>query len=245
MKCCGLPTVLLSVVLTGGLFSSAYARPPAEKLQLIDAGSFAVFVDGQRIATETFRIEQGATVNSASAEFKAESGEKSVQKAEMQITPGGDLQRYEWHELSPTKAQIVVEPNDQFLVERLVPDPPQRPVQQSFLLPPSTVVLDDYFFSQRELLVWRYLSQACGNSLKQCHPGRTQFGVLVPRQRITLGATLEYVGPEKVNLKGTEHELNRINLKVGDDPDWVLYLDGDLKLVRIAVPAEKIEVVRE
>jgi hypothetical protein len=238
-------TVLLLLGLAGWLGTLTPALPAAEKPHLVDAGTFVVLVKGQRIATETFHIEQSPTVNTASAEFKSESGEKAVQKAELQITPAGDLRKYEWRELSPGKSQIVVEPADQFLVERIVPEPPQRPVQQSFIMPLSTVILDDYFFSQREILAWRYLAQACGGKLENCRPARTQFGVLVPRQRLPLTASLAYVGVEKVMVNGTERELNRINLRLGDDPEWALYLDGSLKVIRIDIPAESTQVIRE
>jgi hypothetical protein len=238
-------TVLLSAAVVMWIGALAPALRGAEKPHLVDSGSFVVIVKGQRVATETFRIEQSATVNSASAELKVDVGDKMVQKAELQITPAGELRKYEWHELSPTKSQIVVEPTDQFLVERITPEPPQRMIQQSFILPLTTVILDDYFFSQREILAWRYLAQACGGKLEHCRPARTQFGVLVPRQRLTLTATLAYIGPEKVKVKGAELELNRINLKLADDPEWALYLDGNLKLIRVDIPAENTEVVRE
>jgi hypothetical protein len=244
LESCG-KTVVFFAVLLGWLGALAPALPAAEKPHTVDAGTFIVLVKGQRIATETFHIEQSATVNSASAEFKSESGEKAVQKAELQIAPTGDLRKYEWRELSPNKSQVVVEPSGEFLVERIIPDPPQRTIQQSFILPPSTVILDDYFFSQREILAWRYLAQVCGGKLEHCRPARTQFGVLVPRQRLTLTATLAYVGPEKVTVNGSERELNRINLKLGDDPEWALYLDANLKLIRIDIPAENTQVIRE
>lgn len=234
--------VLIFAVL---LSASAGARKNDDKTQVVDAGSFVIMVNGQRVATETFHIDQSATGSTASSEVNSEQGEKTVQKTELQITPAGDLRRYEWHQLAPAKAQIVVEPADQFLVEHVVPEPPQHPVSQSFLLPASTTVLDDFFFSQREILAWRYLAQACGGKLQQCHPAPAQFGVLVPQQRSSLVVTLEYAGPEKVNLNGVERELNRLTLKVADEPDWLLYLDMNLKLVRIVIPAANTEVVRQ
>jgi hypothetical protein len=221
------------------------ARNAPEKPKVVDAGSFAVFVKGERIASETFHIEQGREVSVATSEFKALSGEKSWQKAELQIASSGDLRRYEWHELSPGKSHITVEPADQFLIEHLVPNPPDHPVDQTFLVPLSTVVLDDYFFSQREILAWRYLAQACGGALAHCRPGPVQFGVLNPRQRTQAVVTVEYAGPEKVTAGGVERQFNRLNLKVSEEPDWVLYLDENLKLVRITVPTEQTVVARE
>jgi len=235
--------VALAVVLALAHSLRAQSKP-AGKSQKVDAGTFAIFVNGQRVATETFQIEQGPTVNTVTSEFKMEQGDKAVQKMVLQITSNGDLRRYEWQELSPAKAQISVEPGNDLLLEKINSES-QKPTLQSFTLPPSTVVLDDYCFSQREVLAWRYLAVACGNKLDQCRPGKTQFGILVPRQRAALSATLEYVGPEKVTIGGSESELNRIKLRVADDPEWTLYLDGHLKLVKITIPEEKTEVVRQ
>ncbi len=244
MKCCRL-TRRLCLLLSIALLLAIAAVAKSDKLRTVDAGTFTVFVSGQRIATESFKIEQGPTASIATSEFHAETPQgKSSQKAELQVSASGELLRYEWRELSPGKAQIVVEPAEQFLIEHITPTPPDKPMEQPFIIPTSTMVLDDYFFSQREILAWRYLAQACSDGLKNCRPGKVQFGVLVPQQRSPLVVTLEYVGPEKVKIRGAERELNRINLKT-EESEWALYLDSNLKLIRIVIPADKTEVVRD
>jgi hypothetical protein len=49
-----------------------------------------------------------------------------------------------------------------------------------YILPLSTVILDDNFFSQRKLLVWRYLTTGCipKDGLLACNP--SQFGFSFP-----------------------------------------------------------------
>jgi hypothetical protein len=239
--------VLVVTMLLGALCPLwAAHKPPAAKTKTVDAGTFAVLVNGQQIATETFRIEQGASISTLTSEFKAESGQKTVQKAELQITSAGDLQHYEWHELSPDKAQIVVEPSDGIITEHITPAPPAHPLQQPFVLPPSTMVLDDYFFSQREVLLWRYLAQSCTNGkLEGCHPQHLQFGILAPQEHAILMVTLDYAGPETVKIGNNERTLNRFNLQTEQDPPWALYVDMDLKLVRIVIASEKTEIVRQ
>jgi hypothetical protein len=216
----------------------------ADTGQLVDSGSFGIFVGGKRVATETFEIRQRNDYSSATAELKVDDASRSTQKAELQLSPAGDLRRYEWRELSPGRAQAVVEPDDQFLLERITPNPPDKPVQQPFFVPLSTMVLDDYFFSQREILAWRYLAQSCNGNIKNCRPGKLQFGVLVPRQHLSMTVTMEYTGLEKVLIRGAERQLNRINLQ-SDAGDWVLWIDGDFKVVRVLNPAENTEVVRD
>jgi hypothetical protein len=232
------------------LFAVSFTTPlqagkdkPSEE-QVVDSGTFVVMVRGQRSATESFRIVQGPAVSTATAEFRSETGDKVIQKAELQVTSSGELRRYEWRELSPGKEQIVVEPSDQVLVEQIVPDAPEKPVTQRFILPPTTMILDDYLFSHREVLAWRYLAQVCGSQLENCRPGAVQFIVLAPRRRLPALATLENAGPERVQINGKERQLNRLTLKIPEEADWVLYMDLNLKLIRITIPAEQTEIVR-
>jgi hypothetical protein len=218
--------------------------------QSVDAGSFGVFVNGQRVATETFAIQQteaGSTVNS---QLKEEGGgEKATQSSQMQLTKAGELIRYEWHELSPGKGQLELVPNDQFLMERITTNPGEKPAEQPFLLPSSTVVLDNNFFVHRELLAWRYLAQSCkqdpGKPL-ECASGATSFGVVVPEDRVSMRVTLEPVGRDKVQIRGADRELPRFTLKF-EGGEWSLWLDDQdhFKLIKIAIPAEKTEVIRD
>jgi hypothetical protein len=232
----------LVVAMVAAVLPVAYAA--SSKSSTVDSGVFAISVNGQRVATESFQIQQSDSGSTATSEFKTERGEKSVQKSELQMTPAGDLRRYEWREISPGKARLSVEPSDDFLMQQVTPNSPGRATQTPFVLPRSTVILDDYFFSHREILAWRYLAQACNGKLQECRPGPLEFGALIPQQSTPAMVSMEYAGPEKLNIAGKEVELNRLKMKV-EDADWVLYLDNNLKLVRIVVPAEQTEVVRQ
>ena len=72
------------------------------------------------------------------------------------------------------------------------------------------------------------------------------FGVLVPQDRTSLHIRMELVGAEKVNIRGSERELLRLNLK-GDNVDWALWVDDhdQFKLMKVAIPADNTEVVRD
>lgn len=54
------------------------------------------------------------------------------------------------------------------------------------------------------------------------------------------------VGKEKITVRGTERELLRLNL-TGEGFDWALWLDehDSYKLVKVAIPANNSEVVRD
>lgn len=217
--------------------------------QTVDSGSFGVFVNGQRVVTETFNIQQAPTGNTVNSELREEgSKDKPTQSSQMQLSGTGELIRYNWRELSPGKTQLEVIPNDQFLIERVTVNPGEKPAEQPFLLPSSTVVLDNNFFIHRELLAWRYLGQNCKNDAGkvQCPTSPISFGTIVPQDRLSMRVTLEPVGKEKVQVRGTDRELARFNLKF-EGGEWAMWLDDQdhYKVVKISIPSEKTEVVRD
>ncbi len=131
--------------------------------KVADSGSFGVYLNGKRVGTETFNITE--TLNSdrrpeystASSEIKFDDGKfKATQTAEIQVAANGELRSYNWHATVPQKEDASVELKDQLLVEHLVPAD-QKKMDVPHILPSSTVILDDNFFSQREVLLWRYL----------------------------------------------------------------------------------------
>lgn len=216
--------------------------------QMVDTGSFGVFQNGRRVATETFSIQQSGSGSVATSEFKTEEGaDKAVQSSQLQLTAAGDLRKYEWKEISPGKAQAVVLPNDNLLIERATNNPQDKQEEHPFLLPVSTNILDDYFFIHREILAWKYLATGCRQDKGQvaCPVGqRAQFGTLNPHARSSMLVSLEFSGKEKVPIHGVERELNRLNLK-GESGEWALWLDDQFKLVRILIASEHTEVLRD
>jgi hypothetical protein len=240
-----LSLVLISVV--GSASAKDKDREPAAKA--VDSGSFGIFQNGHRVATETFSIQQNGSGSVATSQFKTDNSveEKAAQSSELQLTDKGELRRYEWKELSPGHAQAVVVPNDEFLMERYSDSPEAKQHEQPFLLPASTSILDDYFFIQREILVWKYLATGCRqqNGQVQCpEKQRVQFGTLNPHSRASMQVSVEFSGREKVPVHGVERELNRLNLE-SESGNWTLWLDDQFKLVRILVRDENTEVVRD
>jgi len=236
--------LFIIAVAVSGFAADKKAAAPAGKL--VDSGSFGVFVHGKRVATETFQIEQTADSNILKSEFKTDIGEtKASQSSELVLASNGDLMHYSWNEASPGKATALIEPRNQFLVQHINGGPTVKMIDQQYILPSSTVILDDYFFSQREVLAWRYLAGNCRpDAGGGCKLGRAQFGVLIPRQRTSLLVNMEYVGRETITVHGKKRELNRFNLQ-GDGMDWGLWLDDSNMLIRVYVAAEATEVIRD
>lgn len=230
--------------------SLAFAGPSKEKnpsSQTIDSGTFGVFVNGRRVATESFSIQQGSSGSVANSKFKTDAGDNAEQTSELQLTSAGDLLKYEWKEQSPGNAQAVVMPNNDFLMERATNNPKGKEEEHPFLLPASTSILDDYFFVQREILAWKYLATGCRreNGQVQCPVNqKVQFGTLNPHSRSSMLVSLEFTGKDKVAVHGVDRELNHFTLR-SDAGEWAMWLDDQFKLVRIFIPADNTEVVRD
>jgi len=215
--------------------------------EVVDSGSFGIFVGGRRVATEKFQIENRDQGNLTTSELTVDDGkQKASQTSELELSSTGELQRYSWKERSPGKAETSVEPKDTFLMEIITPNPGEKPQEVPFFLPRSTAILDDNFFAHRELLAWRYLGTGCKLGLGQstCKLQKMKFGVIIPRQGAFIPVNIEYIGKEKVKLGETERELNRFNL-TGEGMDWALWLDDQNKLVRIVIAADNTEVLRD
>ena len=98
--------------------------------QTVDSGSFGIFVNGQRVVTETFDVRQASGGNTINSELHEEgSRDKATQSSQMQLTAAGELVRYDWHELTPGKTQLELLPNDQFLIERVTVNPGEKPAE--------------------------------------------------------------------------------------------------------------------
>jgi hypothetical protein len=238
----GVVLLLLSVIAFAGDKDNK-----AKEGQMVDSGTLGVFVNGHRVATETFSVQQNAGGSVITSQFKTDEGEKSVQNSELQLTPNGEIRKYEWKELSPGKAQATVAPNNDFLMEHISKSPEEKPEEQPFLLPASTNIVDDYFFIHREVLIWRYLATACRQAKGdvQCPAGqKTQFGALNPHQRSSMPLTVEFTGREKIAIRGSEQELNKFILR-SEGGDWTMWLDNQFKLQKILIPSDSTEVIRD
>lgn len=212
----------------------------------VDSGSFGVFQNGHRVGTETFSIYQLNNGSVIKSEFKTEHDPPALQSSEMQLTANGDIRSYQWKEISPEKADSVLLPNEEFLMQKWrVGD--EKEHEQPYLLSVSTKILDDYFFVHREVLAWRFLAAACkkDNGVLQCPVRqRTQFATINPHQHSSALLSIEFVGREKVNLKGGQKDLLKLELRT-DAGNWQLWLDDQFKVQRMLVLGENTFVDRD
>ena len=213
---------------------------------VLDSGSFGIFMNGKRVATETFSVQQQASgISTATSQLKEDSVGGAGQSSELQIMSNGSIVKYEWRELSPGKSQLSVLPNNEFLVEKITQSPGEKAAEQPFLMPNTSVVLDNNFFLHRELLAWRYLASSCQTKQGgRCTPA--EFGAIVPQERVSIRVAVQATGEEKVNIRGNERTLVRLNVK-SDQDEWALWVDAadHYKLMKVTRAGETTEVVRD
>jgi len=240
---CALLSISLILLSVTGLAADKAAQ------KNVDSGSFGVYMGGRRIATETFTIHQDSSGSEIKSEFKTENtSDNADQSCDLQLAGNGDIKKYEWKELSPGQSQATVVPNDNFIIMRSSQNQQQKkPAEEPFMLGPSINILDDYFFVQREVLIWKFLATSCkqeAGQVKCPEKQRTQMGVFNPHAHSSMQLSVEFDGRSKISIHGTERELNAFTLK-SDAGDWNLWLDDQFKLIRIVVPGDNTEVLRD
>jgi hypothetical protein len=220
-------------------------KPKSPDNQLVDSGSFGVFVRGQRVVTEKFDVHQ-ENGNSVVKSRLQESGSDGVgQKSELEMSNSGELIRYDW---TNGTSSLVVTPNNDFLLEKMTTSPSAKPAERPYLMPSTSAILDNNFFIHRQVLAWRYLATNCQNETTglKCRQGPLEFGVLVPQDQTSLRVRIELAGREKVMIRGVERELLRLNL-MGEEFSWALWVDekDHFKLIRVSIPDANTEVIRD
>lgn len=239
--------ILMGAICLAALAERAAAYDKNASGNAVDSGSFGIYLGGRRVATETFSIRQDAGgISTSSSQLKEDAAAVPSQRCEMKVTSGGALVSYEWHELSPGKSELVVLPNNEFLIEKITETPGEKAKEQPFLMPNTSVILDNNFFVLRQVLAWRYLASSCVAEGAQRRCGPAQFGAVIPQDRVSLRINVQPVGDEKVTIRGVERLLLRITLK-SDDGDWDLWLDPQdrYKLLRVTKAGEATEILRD
>src|SRR5689334_1238441 len=221
---------LTAIVMVMTITYALEAKAPIP--QIVDSGSFGVFVNGRRVATETFKIEQRAGGSMAKSELKVEDG--SMQRSEMELTDRGEIVRYGWQQEKPIKAELSVVPKDEFLSEVINAGPNQKSFNVPHLMPHSTPILDDNFFMHREILIWRYLPMGCTSKPEglSCNPAPQQFGVLIPTQHASAIVTVDFQGKEKISLRAKDLQCTSFRLHT-DDSNFLVYMADQRQVVRI------------
>lgn len=239
--------VAVMAAATASASNKASAKKKEVPATVVDAGTFDVLVNGKHVASETFKIQQQGDVNVTTSEVKALDGSNTTLNSTLEMTSAGELKRYHWKEVSPSAAESTIEVNEGLLVQHVHVPGTSKPITIPYLLPASTAVLDDYFFSQRELLIWRYLAGGCkrvADGTMEC-PNMSQLGIIIPRQQAPSTVKVRMLGTEKVTIKGVERELQKFTISA-EDSEWSVWADpkDSFKVLRMHIPVQNTEIVR-
>lgn len=239
---------LLFLLATSAASDSQSKKVTPGPATTVDSGTFSILVNGRRAAAENFKIEQSNVGNTISSELKyGAGGQEITQTAQMDFALNGDLKRYSWKENSASKGSVTVEPqSDGYLLTRTQDASMTEPKDSQHPLAPSTAILDDNLYSQLQVIVWKYLAISCGANTtgSGCATAPYKMPVFNPHIRESTLVTLTYKGAMKMKLNGVQGEYHLLEMEA-ENGKWQIYLNHDKKLVRVLIPSENIEVLRD
>lgn len=252
--------LLIAIICFSPLVVRSADKPTDKKsgpASTVDSGTFGILINGKRVASETFHVDQRSDGSSVSSELRFEDASvKAVQNSEMSLQPNGLLKKYVWKEVQPSKSQIVVEPQDeQFMVARIFENGGDTSKDSVHALASGTSILDENFFAHMEVLAWKYMALGCqpdSQGQVSCNWRPLRMPVFIPHQQQSVIAELSYKGPAKAKLNGKDVEYKTFNLILKDPsdfkpegPDCLLWFNAENKLVRVVIAADNTEVLRD
>jgi hypothetical protein len=242
--------ILNALLLANAFATSDKGDKNAKPSTAVDSGVFSIYVNGKRLATESFHVEQRSDLSTISSELKFEdTSVQAVQTSDLQLLPSGLLKKYTWKETRPGKSQIIVEPQDeQFLVEHVMETATDPGKDSVHPLSAATSIIDDNFFSHMEVLAWKYMAYSCRAAVQGqtgCKWQAQHMPIFVPHQQQSMIVEIAYTGVNKMKLKGAaEAEFKAFRLQ-SEAGDWQLWFDAQNKLVRVLILADNTEVLRD
>ena len=201
-----------------------------------ERGVFRVYAGGKAVGAETFEISTASEGTEARAEIHLSvEGQKVSQTARLTLGPAGLPRSYEWNEESPKKMYARVRFQEGKAIIEFPLETGSMDQREFFFTSPDVVVLDNNVFHHFIFLLQHY-DFAKG--------GRQPVHILIP-QEVTPGIVyLESHGPEEVPVGNSKRKLERIAV-VSEDNEISVWVDEQKRVVKIGVPQNGVEVVRE
>ena len=205
---------------------------PAELLfgeqSLSDRGVLRIYSDGREIGVERFEIAPAAEGMRATAQLQItlEDGGRMTETATLVLRRGVEPVSYKRVQKSPKRgtALITFGPEKATATYRTTEGGTQR---MDYFLPKNVVVLDTNFFHHYTFLVRQY------DFLKG---GTQHMDVLVPQETAP--------GMVRVEFVGNDQSLRKLVVKTGQ-VEIQVWADAAGRLMKMTVPAAKVEVIRE
>lgn len=232
--------VCLSILLFATSAFAADSKSPS----VVDSGQLSIVVNGKKVATENFTMQQGANGSSVTSRLTFDDGAtKAQQESELELGTDGAIRKYTWQEKEPGKARLTAEPQDKsFIVVRqketdaAAPKDSTHPVDIS-----ATTIVDDNFYSHLQVLMWRYLALSCPN--QQCRFGEQKLPVFVPHQEMAQLFTITFEGNDTLRLRQGRTDVTKFRV-ITEGGEMHVWMQGT-KLMKLLMPAAAVEVTRE
>jgi hypothetical protein len=229
-----LATALLGVVSLGVLAASGgrvprQSSPPS--VLVADKGKLRILVNGQDMGKEDFEISRNGSNWTAKGISEIQSPQGATHlTGTLDLRPDGTPLKYEWSMQGAKKASATIAFVGPIANIELHLDGAKPFTQQFTFTSPKIAVLDNNLYYQYAILARLYDWTA---------PGPQTFSVLVPQEMTPGNITVASLGKQDVNGK----QLDELQVKT-EDIEVDLFLDNG-RLLRIAVPSSKAEIVRE
>ena len=223
--------VVLAVTLAtaAGQREQARARLPLAE----DRGTLHILQQGRPVGSESFQITASGSGWTARGETELQlEGAQGKVRSELRLRPDGSPERYEWTVEGPSRSAAIVRftgttAQVDLRVEGVAP------FQQEFFFQAQPVlILDNNLNHQYAILAALYDWK---------RGGEQSFSVLVPQSltpgTITAEAFVPAENPAGKTLQGLRVRSEDLELEV--------YLEEGRRLIRLAVPAAGVEIVRK
>ena len=228
-----LAIALLAAISLG--FLTAAARVPSQSnppsVLVADKGKFHILVNGQEMGKEDFEISKNGANWTAKGTTEIQSPQGATHlTGTLDLRSDGTPVKYEWSMQGAKKASASIAFSGPTASIELHLDGAKPFTQQFTFNSPKIAVLDNNLYYQYAVLARLY---------DWTIQGSQTFSVLVPQEMTPGNVTVASLGKQDVNGK----QLDELQVKT-EDIELDLYLDSG-RLLRIAVPSSKAEIVRE
>ena len=230
-----MPLGMLTVLLTFAASQlRSYPKPPADSGFAPDKGKFRILQQGNEVGTEDFSLAPSGNAWLLEDEtiIRVPGGVEMRSSGQLRITADGEPQHYAWSSQGAKKASGTVE-FDKGTAKTTVNVPgAKQPGQQDFTFTsPRIAVLDNNLYEQYAVL---------GRIYDWNIKGTQSFPVLIPQDATPGTIDLEALGEKSVD--GANLEVLRVH---STDLEIQLYFDTKFHLIRLEVPAAKVEILRQ
>ncbi|MBI4166657.1 MAG: hypothetical protein HY508_13080 [Acidobacteria bacterium] len=227
-------------LLIGASAISLLARPtPLLADEPKDRGVFILKIGGKQMGTETFEIvtRKDAVEASAKIDLRVHQDGKSVEfktSPHLVLTPDLNPVSYEWSQKGAQSSDLQVDMRGPRATAKYKTVTGAEDVRE-FELPPGLVILDNNVIHHYQIAVLRY---------RRAGGGKKTFRAFIPQEALPGALEIEDAGPDRTEVGGRDQLLEHLVMTT-DNARIDLWIDGQDRLQKLAIPAAQLEVFRK